>query len=279
MKSERRHALQTNTLAQGIGALPLFWHKYGTKVLLALVAVLAVVLFVKFQMRSAQQARETAGEAYGTALAAIGTLPRVPAEQRREFQDQANTAIDTVLENAKDGALKAEALFARGELNWLVATLSDPSPTTAGATQPSAKSQQSRDELLDKARQAYEAAIGTSGAKPLTVTSARFGLANIAEERGQWDAARAEYENILNDANAAQAFKEQATLRTENLKRLQRPPLLGKPATLPTTEPTTLPSLEAGPAGPPAPTTTRAGATEPATQAATKPATAPATRP
>jgi hypothetical protein len=277
MKAERRHQLQTNTLAQGIGAFPLFWHKYGTKLMLGVVAVLAVVLFVKFQTKNAADRRAAAGEAYATALGSISSLrdPRLGPDQRREIQTQANAAIDQVLENTSDDVLKAEAMHARGELNWQLAMLaggtdvSTTRPTTATSSLPS-KAEQDKDELLDKARQAYEAAIQTSGAKPVTVTTARLGLANIAEQRQQWDAARAEYQKLLDDPNTAEPFKDQARLRMEDVKRLQTPPLLGKPATAPAPEVEVAePQADvSGPAGPPAPATTRA-----ASQPTTRPTT------
>jgi hypothetical protein len=99
----------------------------------------------------------------------------------------------------------------------------------------------------------------------VTVTTARLGLANVAEQRHQWDAARAEYQKIIDDPNAAAAFKDQARLRIEDLKRLQTPPLLGKPATAPVEEPATT-RASTGPT------------TQPATQS-TKPAPATETKP
>lgn len=251
MKSQRRHDLKANTLAQGIGSFPMFWHKHGTKVMVAVCAVLVIVLFTKYQMRAAAQKRQAAGEAYATALNSIANLqrlemiddPKVADEQRREIQAQANGAIDQVLENTKDNALKAEAMYARGELNWNLAMSQE---LTHASTRPT-KGEQSSEELLDRAKQAYEAALSTAGARPLTVTTSRLALANIAEQRHQWDAAQAQYQQVINDPNAAAAMKEHAAMRRDDLKRLQSQPLLGKPATKPAPE-------KLGPAGPPMPT-------------------------
>jgi hypothetical protein len=147
-------------------------------------------------------------------------------------------------------------------LNWNLAMASE---LTGASTRP-AKGDQSPDELLDRAKQAYEAAVATAGAKTLTVTTSRLALANIAEPRRQWDAARTQYQQIISDPNAAAAMKEHAAMRMDDLKRLQSQPLLGQPATRPAPE-------KLGPAGPPMP------ASGPTTQSHPSTQTAPATRP
>src|SRR5688572_21463268 len=117
MKAERRHELKNNTLAQGIGGLPMFWHQYGTKVLLGVVAVLAIVLFIRMQRITAREAREAAGEAYSAAVGGLSTLqnlpmttrdPRAATEQSRQLQTQIETAISQVLDTSDDDAIKAE---------------------------------------------------------------------------------------------------------------------------------------------------------------------------
>jgi predicted negative regulator of RcsB-dependent stress response len=262
MKASRRHELKQNTLALGLQSLPDFWRVYGGKILLALVAVLAIVLFIRFRAQSAQQAQEQAGQSYAAAVQAIGSLqnpprdPKLAAEQRRAVQDQAEQAISSVLETSTDDALKAEALVARGDLNWTLARL----PEVRGAdTQQSVRSG-ATDETLETARKAYEAALAIPGAKPLSVTSARLGLAAIAEQRKQWDEARKQYEAVKNDARAGRAFQAEAEAALENLAKIQSPVLLGKPATLPA-----FPDLGA--------TTQSAATTQPATST---PATSPA---
>src|SRR3954471_18464628 len=118
MKAERRHELKTNTLAQGLGGLPAFWAVHGTKVLLGVVAVLAVVLFIRFQANSARQQQAMSEEALSNAQTAIDSLrglaglrdPKLIAEQRREIQSQADQALRQVLDDSKDEPLRASAL-------------------------------------------------------------------------------------------------------------------------------------------------------------------------
>jgi predicted negative regulator of RcsB-dependent stress response len=236
MKASRRHELKQNTLALGLQSLPDFWRVYGGKILLALVAVLAIALFIKFRTQAARDAQEQAGQSYAAAVQGIASLqnpprdPKLAAEQRRAVQDQAEQAISSVLETSTDDALKAEALVARGDLNWTLARL----PEMRGAdTQQAARPTGATDESLESARKAYEAALAIPGAKSLSVTSARLGLAAVAEQRKQWDEAKKQYEAVKNDARAGRAFQAEAEAALENLSKIQSPVLLGRPATLP----------------------------------------------
>lgn len=273
MKAERRHELKTNTLAQGLEGLPAFWRQYGTKVLLAVVAVLAIILFIRFQRTSAQQQQQLAGESYANALSAIDNLrdPRLPAETRRQVQDNADAALRQVLEDSDDEVLRANALLAQGDLFW---HLTHTPELPGAATQPAQSRQaapQSRDELLDRAKRAYEAVTQSPGARPATLNSALMSLAAIAEEQGKWDEAAAQYDKIINNPALPESFKGEARLRKGDLDKLAKPALIGK---APTRTPET-PGL--GPLGPAAPTTSTA-ATGPTTQtdASTTPSTQPA---
>src|SRR6187402_1374414 len=97
MKAERRRELKTNTLAQSLENFPLFWSLYGTKILIGVVAVLAVVLFVRHQIHSTRQTQVDAEQAYVQArtgvdgIRALGDAsfrdPRGIAEQRRALAD------------------------------------------------------------------------------------------------------------------------------------------------------------------------------------------------
>src|SRR4051812_44363984 len=99
MKSERRHQLQTNTLAQGIYTFPELWRRYGTKILLAICAVLAIYLFVQHQMRQTRERQEQAEEALSAAVDGMNSLQRIPfnnppaaAARRRDIQEQTERA-------------------------------------------------------------------------------------------------------------------------------------------------------------------------------------------
>lgn len=271
MKAERRHELKTNTLAHRLENLPEFGRLYGTKILLAIVAVLAIVVFVRYQARASREAREQATETYAEAVASINALdrlgnladPREAAEQRKQVQEQASRGIQQVLDQSKDEALRADALLARGDLNWKLAT----APLPRGAeTQPSLQLAEKDEDLLEKARGAYEAAATAAGASPLTVTNARLSLAAVAEELGKWDEARQHYDQLIADTRTPEAFRNEAKVRLQDLADISKPVLIGKPVSRPLPE---LPEL-----GPPAP-----ALAPPTTKPATTPSTAPAAEP
>jgi hypothetical protein len=274
MKAERRRELKTNTLAQTLENFPLFWSMYGTKILIGVVAVLAIVLFVRSQITGARQTQLDALNAQAEARAGLQNLqalssagaafrdPRGAAEQRRTLADAIEKAVEQVLQDTKSEALKAEALVTRGDLNWNLATAPDfMSTATQPATQPTAEEER----LLDRAQQAYDAATRVAGAAPLTVTTARFGLAAIAEQRHRWNDARAAYDAIVNDPRSDLIFKAEAKGRLTALEVLQKPVLIGNPATNPFTTPATTQATTTT-----APATTISSTTRPATTKSSK---------
>jgi hypothetical protein len=274
MKAERRHELKTNTLAQGIEGLPVFWRQHGTKVLLAVVAVLAVVLFVRFQRNAARQEQELAAESYANALAAIDNVrdPRLSADQRRDIQQSTMAALQQVLDSSNNDALRANALLAQGDLHWHLAhTIELPTGATTQAAQTRPAGRDDDADNLERAQKAYEAVLQAPGAKPATLTSARLALAAIAEEQGKWDEAAKQYDAVVNDAAMPETFKAEARLRKADLEDLRKPALIGGAPTRPIEEPTTAPLGPVGPAAPATTTTATAPTTRPTTQ--TQPAT------
>jgi hypothetical protein len=71
---------------------------------------------------------------------------------------------------------------------------------------------------------------GASAPVP-AVVSARFGLAAVAENRGEWDKAREHYQKVVDDGAVPQPFKDQAAARVKALEKISKPVLLGGPAT------------------------------------------------
>jgi hypothetical protein len=82
-------------------------------------------------------------------------------------------------------------------------------------------------------------------------TAAHLGLAAVAEDLAtagptpdpsQWDTARPQYQAVIDDPNAATAYKEYANMRLGSVAFLEQPPLIGVPppgAKPSTTKPTT----------------------------------------
>ncbi|MDB5302328.1 MAG: hypothetical protein JWO87_3991 [Phycisphaerales bacterium] len=283
MKSERRHDLKTNSLAKGMTTLPGLAQQYGSRVLLGIILCLLVYVLVYRWTTGKSQRATAAGENLAVARVALNSLRnppvRLPPKELAGLRDQAakeaDAAIRDALTNAEDPKFKAEVLITRGDLNWQLANYpAVPSDSVLGS---SGRAEKSPEEYLKAAEESYRQVL----APPLnedhqSVTTARFGLAAIAENRNQWVEARKDYQQIIDDPATPDAFKTQATERLEMTKKLEKPVFLGglsKPEA-----PVTLPG---GPLGPFLPPTTTAPSTQPATGAAPAPASTagPTTRP
>jgi hypothetical protein len=274
MKAQRRHELQENELAKVIKGAPTFWQQSGGKLLALLIAVLVIVLLIRFRISSNRQAHASAVQGLSQArqlideLQSIGLMsafspPEESSLRRKQYFNEASNVISEVTRLTDDRDLTAEALLARGDLNWTAAML----PEIPGAsTRPTLEA--NRKELIDTAAEAYRTIADNYAGNQQAALAARFSLGAIAEQRQDWDAAKAIYEKIQADAKDQPAYQQLATARLRILEQLRNPVILAAPATLPA-----LPPLVAAPT---TAMTTQAAATQPATPTA---ATAPATQP
>lgn len=303
MKAERRHELQQNALAKVIKDAPQAWQQYGGRLLLVLVAVLLIVFLIRYQINTNRENTQRARESLALARQMIDQLraahplfsPGTPAQlasTRRQSAKDAEDAIQAIIGLADDPTITAEALVARGDLNWVLATM----PELPGATtQPTLKFDRDEKELLDLAAESYNAVLTQFPAQSASVIAARFGLGAIAENRGNWDEAREQYEIIEKNENLGSAYRTQARARLVSLDRWKSAPLIAPPATAPATAamqttqpatpgtPTTQSTLPPAPLGPTPPVEATAPATTEAAPAAATAATttpaAPATAP
>ncbi|MGH7214510.1 MAG: tetratricopeptide repeat protein [Tepidisphaeraceae bacterium] len=243
MKAERRHELKTNTLALGLEHFPELMRRYGGKVLLALVAIVLVFMLVRYRISSARLAARDAALSLSSAQVALGQIrslgPQIPqdalARMRDQAADDAGRALDRVFELSDDPSVLAEAMITRGDLNWQMANFPQ---LPAATTQESLRPAKSPSEYLSQAEQAYQEVLSRYPGQSRAITSARFGLAAVAENRGEWETARRQYQEITNNAATIPAFKQLADARLANLGDLQQPVVIAKPSTLPATLPT-----------------------------------------
>ena len=155
---------------------------------------------------------------------------------RQRVYTSATDAVQMVLDAADDPRLLAEARLARGDLNWKLANFPD---IPGAATQPALQFPRSRQDLLNTAAESYLNVVEDPAAPPESQRTARLGLAAVYENRREWDKARAEYQKIVNDTSVPKPFKDLAADRLNDLDKVQRPPLIGAPATAENTLPTT----------------------------------------
>jgi hypothetical protein len=167
------------------------------------------------------------------------------AAARRNVSSRVEGVLEEVLSETADPAdapIRAEAYAARGDLYWVLANL----PELPGATtQPALRMPQTPDHYLKQAEEAYQTIIQRYGDRPVAVATAMFGLAAIAENRGQFDAAKAQYTAISNREDFGPLVRALAFQHLANLPRLSEPVFMGTVTSQPSTLPSTLPATPA----------------------------------
>jgi tetratricopeptide (TPR) repeat protein len=285
MKAERRHELQENSLARMIENLPVAARLYADKILLGVILVLLVIVLIRWRINAREQRMEGAVDSLALARSAIrqvtNTLPIGPADQIAQIRAQARADAERNIEQAindarsNDDTLRAEALVARGDLYWTLANL----PPLPGASSSPATTQSSLittftpaasetpEELLNKSRQSYEQVLSSYPGQARAKAASLFGLAGIAENRGDWDAAAKAYQAVIDDKGILKMYQSLAQRRLKMLDEIKQPKLLAAPSTRPA-EPD-LPSLIMPPPA------TRSAATAPTPPPAVQPSTQP----
>lgn len=235
MKAERRHELQTNTLALWLRwRAPEVWAKYGTHILLGIIIVLLAFVLGRHLINKPTEEANRAAELLAQARDQIREI----SEGNKSIGDARSTLtlIQTAMEQSKRPEVQSEAEIAMGDYYWALFN----SPTPPGAeTRPVEVPEESPEQLLDKAEKNYLAAMKDGTGRPYVATRARFGLAAVAEARGfdamrkagfkggdsgpYWDKAREQYLAIENDDTAPQTLKDEAKWHLEQLKEVSRP--------------------------------------------------------
>ena len=284
MKAERRHELAENELAKVIKGAPTFWQQSGGKFLLGLIVVLLIIILIQYRIRTARESLAQSMEQLSMARSYIEQLQGETAQmswmfappqdvvlRRKQAISEAGNAIENALNLSDERHIQAEAMIARGDLNWTAASLPE---LPGAATQPSLQLKP-RSEYLTTAAESYQAVINSYSDILHADMAARFGLAAIHEDRREWDAAKAVYEKILADSKDVPAYKSLAEARLNALAMLRQPPIFGAPTTEPSLAAATqmaIPPLIAAPA-------TTQSAEAPAPGATTSPTTSATTRP
>jgi hypothetical protein len=271
MKAQRRHDLRQSDLAKVIKQAPGFWQQSGGRWLLAAVAVLVIVILIRYRISSNRQAAMAASESLSMARTLIDELrsprsllmsqfapPNEVAIRRRQIFSEATNAIGETTRLSDDRTLAAEALVARGDLCWALATL----PEIPGAATQPALIVRDPKELLTSAAEAYRTVLQSyADVKPAAI-AAHFSLAAIAENARDFEAAKQHYEAVKSTTSENEPYHQLADSRLQILPKLREPVILGKPASEPaitTTAPATrpIPPFIAAPT----PATTRATTT------------------
>lgn len=238
MKSKRRHELQHNVLDAELATIIGFFRKRGRYFLVGALAV-AVVGFVVYRVVTSRRDARQQGEA--TFYRGMTS----PADSKDRID-----ALKELAEQGGDEGIKALATVAVG----------DGYSNLLAADRPQLDAAE-REDLAARARQWYRKAIDRFGDHPLAVAKARYGLAKLAEERGEFDEAESQYGKIRQMEATLRGqpivmFAQQGLLRLNSIRGPVRmattapapPEPTSLPTSLPTSPPTSLPASRPAPA-------------------------------
>jgi hypothetical protein len=268
MNSEHRHELKRNELATGISDVPGLIKKHGSKLLLVLTFVLLAFAVVRYRNNQAAEQEQVVYSSLGTANNAImqlqrqeqtymqqqmqiaqlrnspmwatlgdaekqqlgGSNPEALVRMRQQTESEVRAAVQSVIDSADPDthqAALAGAWEAQGELYWHLATgLPVETPAT---TQPAATTQKSPAEYLTLAKQAYTHVLESYPKQTRSVANARMSLAAIAETEGDFEAARKQYQAVIDASDSPAMEKAVAISRIAQLDDLAKPMLLAAP--------------------------------------------------
>lgn len=219
MDANERHELKDNDLAEFLNNFGEWWTKHGNTALFIVTA--ALVIFVGYRFYNQKQSQDM--ENAWADLAATS----YPNSYRGLAEDYANYP-----------AVRAQALLRGAELFHKQAAklvLEENAQDTGGTGDAGDQTGgqtgvMSVQESLDSAQAMYQQVLD-SDSLPVFRANAALGLANVAETRGDWDAA-AEYWALakqLAEQARLDAIATQAQIRMDMLDSLKRPIIFGEP--------------------------------------------------
>ena len=177
MKSKRRHELQRNVLNAELGRIVTFVKRRGTHLAGGLLLV-AVVIFVIVGLARGRRGDDEQRQTQFHQALEMGSQDMLDEERRIGV-------YKSLAEQTSDLKLASLAAVAVGDT---YATMLAVGRTQMSDTEVS--------ERADQAAEWYNKTIAEFADHPIAVAKAHFGLAKLAENRGDLDAAREEYEII-----------------------------------------------------------------------------------
>ncbi len=245
MKSERRHELESNSLAMWFSIrAPELWQKYGNHILVGLIIVVVGIYIIRWRLNAPVVARAQAVET----LAGVAEKLRMG----RSVEDASiPQSISEALAETQDKNVRMLAYVLQGEYHW---NLANPQISESGRIT-------SNEDSYQSAKEAFELALGTGGDQQDLFARAHSGLAMIAEEQAfeklrasktgeskeadeLFDTAKKEYQIVIDAKNTPPGVASALKSKLKTLDEMRKPVWIAK---APSTRPTTLPALNLDP--------------------------------
>jgi hypothetical protein len=228
MKAEERHELQQNDLKSWLQyGFPVWIKQNGSYVLLAIALIILGFQLWNYMERNRQAKVQSA-------INELVSLAE-PSTENRIFK------LQNIVDQNDSKPIRAIALRDLGNAYLLtVATGKSDDPLNTAPVD--------KEDALRRAEEAFTRIVNEFSDQKLALGGAKMGLAVIAENRGDWDGAKKQYEAIADDKGpfANTPFAKEAAERIKNLDKSKNAPRLATltPATAPATAPaTSLPSM------------------------------------
>ena len=225
MKAEERHRLKTNELAESLGQLPEYLRKHSSQIITWVIVVLIVLLGISWYVkvrrrghleRQVQTQQLIANLELMQFAAARQSMPdpetgQLPGAVSYDGQSLASM-LGAVVEAEQGTATGLLALLGQAEALRSQLLFSD---MPLGPEQ--------RASICSDVASLYEQALQHYPDSAWALGSAKLGLGMLAEDQGQWDVAREQYEQIAALAEgqlAGTVFPRRATQRLGQLDKL-----------------------------------------------------------
>ncbi len=202
MKSEERHRLKENELADflkdELESIRRLWHRHGTLVLSVVLLVLAALAGGSWMINNSSKQRSYRASQLQNLIAKSSSL-------------QERAVMDTIANGLAMGSYTTSVNEIVGELDGLYRKENNSSVGMMALMQQaealrsklffadSEISTSEKENLCSKAEELYKKIKKQFPGQPQAVGTAKFGLALVAEERGQWEEARKLYQEISQD--------------------------------------------------------------------------------
>jgi hypothetical protein len=200
MKSEERHKLKSNELADSLKELSEFFNRHSSKLLGGVIAILILAAAVLWTQKNEAASQYERIRLLQNLIAQSNQLQYRAAQQAR-VQPEENTTEEFLYNVEPQASLLAElAQMETGSPVGITALLQQAQNLRSQLLySDKAMSEQEQLELNRRTEIIYQRVISECPKQAVVAATARFGLALLAEDRGQWDQAKQIYETITDD--------------------------------------------------------------------------------
>jgi len=246
MKSDDRHKLKANELADSLGDVPAFLREYGSRIGIVAVLALVIVLGLWQWVANARAQKYKQISTLQNIMIDREKSQKQAVEQARleadKDKDDAQQPLDTSVVSGSELAMQLSQLAAKTSDSsvGMMATLQEAQAIWSQmffSTKP--LSDEETEQLCAQAEKVYQQLQSKYSDKPIAVASAQIGLGLVAENRGQWDQACQIYQKITADETlAGTVFPKQAQNRLDIMDDIKRPIVFSEePPAVPAEEP------------------------------------------